>query len=355
MTASVGPPALTMTTTLRGRASDATKSSTDSDGTNAPSSPWSATSDCGLGVGAVVDRDRVAVAARSSGPGCGPSPPDPVTPICAVPVAVPEATMRGVLLRSTAGTGRVREAAGRCWARAAQVGCGDVRGAGCAGQPSPAARDAERRAGRARRAPRRVRSTRVTPAGPERRPRRVRQRAAFAAPGDRPPRGDPRRGARPGAHRPVLRRAHRRGPHRPPVRRRRRARLRAVRRPVRPRRPGGLGRALPAGHARAGDARARGRRRPDARRGGLDLVHRRARGRPGSTRTPPAAPSPGCCRRASARWSAAPSRPSWRSAPRGRPPTRTSARTCRPGAPSCAPRPASHPLPEGVVAFGPRR
>ena len=45
MTASVGPPALTMTTILRGRASDATKSSTDSDGTNAPSSPWSATSD----------------------------------------------------------------------------------------------------------------------------------------------------------------------------------------------------------------------------------------------------------------------------------------------------------------------
>ena len=45
MTASVGPPALTMMMILRGLASDATKSSTDSDGTKSPSSPWSATSD----------------------------------------------------------------------------------------------------------------------------------------------------------------------------------------------------------------------------------------------------------------------------------------------------------------------
>jgi hypothetical protein len=42
-----------MTTILRGLASEATKSSTDSDGTNAPSWPWSATSD------SVLEYDRL--------------------------------------------------------------------------------------------------------------------------------------------------------------------------------------------------------------------------------------------------------------------------------------------------------
>ena len=45
MTASVGPPALTMMTTLRGRSSDATKSAIVSLGTNSPSLPCSATRD----------------------------------------------------------------------------------------------------------------------------------------------------------------------------------------------------------------------------------------------------------------------------------------------------------------------
>ncbi len=39
MTASVGPPALTMIRILRGVASEATKSAVDSDGTNVPSPP----------------------------------------------------------------------------------------------------------------------------------------------------------------------------------------------------------------------------------------------------------------------------------------------------------------------------
>ena len=45
ITASVGPPALTMMITRRGRSSEATKSAIDSDGMKVPSSPWSATSD----------------------------------------------------------------------------------------------------------------------------------------------------------------------------------------------------------------------------------------------------------------------------------------------------------------------
>ncbi len=43
ITASVGSPALTITMIARGRRSDATKSLTDSLGTNVPSSPCSAT------------------------------------------------------------------------------------------------------------------------------------------------------------------------------------------------------------------------------------------------------------------------------------------------------------------------
>ena len=158
-----------------------------------------------------------------------------------------------------------------------------------------------------------------------------------------------------GPHRPLLRCAHRRGAHGPTVRRRRRARVRSVRRPVRPRGAGGLGGPVPAGHARAGDARGRGRRGSAARRGGLDLVHRRAARTRASTRTPPVGPSPGCCRRASAPWSAAPSRPSWRSAPRGPRPTRTSAATSRPGATLLCTAAGLEPLPDGVIAFGPRR
>ena len=48
ITASVAAPALTMITTLRGRASDATKSAIDSDGTKSPSCPASSISDCVL-------------------------------------------------------------------------------------------------------------------------------------------------------------------------------------------------------------------------------------------------------------------------------------------------------------------
>ena len=214
--------------------------------------------------------------------------------------------MREMLLRSTARlVPRPRRRRARAGHVRAQVGQGDVRGCWVRGQPSPAPADARTRTRRRRTASRTpVSAARtlhcVTPAGPEDVPvefvsalrslRRVTVR----------PEVDPRRGARSGAHRPLLRGAHRRGAHGPTVGRRRRARVRPVRRPVRPRRAGGLGRPLPPGHARARDARGRGRRGPAARRGRVDVVHRRARGRPASTRTPPAGPSPGCCRRASA-------------------------------------------------------
>ena len=222
--------------------------------------------------------------------------------------------MRGVLLRSTAGPCRGRDGdeqvRGTCRRRSGGATSG---GAGCrislvrcaaerSGVPDPETarrRARRRRAGHPFRA-RPVRSTRVTPAGPEDVPVEFVRALRSLRGVTRPPRGDPRRGARPGAHRAVLRGADRRGPHGAPLGRRRGARLRTLRRPVRPRGPGGVGRPLPPGDARARDARGRGRRRPDARRGRVDVVHRRARGvRPGR-RTRPAARSRGCSRRASA-------------------------------------------------------
>src|SRR5919107_3983527 len=93
ITASVGPPALTMMTTLRGRSSDATNCSIVSDGTNVPSCPWSATSDSVLAndrlCTATVYPCRAKLRARLR-----PITAKPVTPICA------PADMGGRSLRS---------------------------------------------------------------------------------------------------------------------------------------------------------------------------------------------------------------------------------------------------------------
>ena len=84
MTASVGPPALTMMTTLRGRSSEATKSAMDSDGRNAPSWPASSIRDCVLAYErlctATVYPWRAKLRARLR-----PMTARPVTPIWALP------------------------------------------------------------------------------------------------------------------------------------------------------------------------------------------------------------------------------------------------------------------------------
>ena len=122
-------------------------------------------------------------------------------------------------------------------------------------------------------------------------PHRDRSRVARVRPGPRraPPRppapGDPpHRGPRAPAHRAVRRRPHRR--RRRPARHRRRPGLRPLRPPARPERPRAVGRRVAGGDLRPGRARARARHRPPARRGRLELAHRRAR-RPAASATSP--------------------------------------------------------------------
>src|SRR6478672_9402601 len=87
ITASVGPPALTMIRILRGLASDATKSALDSDGTNTPSPPCSSISAAVLAYDrlctAVTNPFRAKFRARFD-----PITANPVTPISALATSV---------------------------------------------------------------------------------------------------------------------------------------------------------------------------------------------------------------------------------------------------------------------------
>ena len=185
------------------------------------------------------------------------------------------------------------------------------------------------------------------------RPRRVRQRAALVAPGDRPPRGRSstrcraRRASRPSPPRSPPRCAPPAGPSPPPSSRP--GGSSSCTTPRARRRGTGTFRA---GHAGAGDARGRGRRGPDARRGGLDLVHGRARG-VGSRRArrrrhghPGAVPE--------LRRPGAPLRADRAGDPRvvDRRRRGSRPRTCRPGARCCAPPPASNHCPTASSPSG---